>query len=130
MTDPIADLLTRIRNAQLSGKKKAVIEPASNIKMNILKILKREGYLGDIAVKQRDSNAFFEVSLKYEDKKPRITSIDRISRPGQRVYVKKTNIPYIVQGFGMAIISTPEGLMTDKEARTKGLGGELICKVW
>lgn len=130
MTDPIADLLTRLRNAQLSGKKKAVVEPASNIKLAILKILKREGYLEDVGVKQKDNKAFFEVALKYENKKPAISAVVRISRPGQRVYVKKNNIPYVVQGFGLAIISTPAGLMTDKEARKKGLGGELICKVW
>jgi small subunit ribosomal protein S8 len=130
MTDPIADLLTRLRNAQLSGKKKAVIEPASNIKLAILKILKHEGYVEDVGIKQKDSKAFFEVGLKYENNKPAISAVIRVSRPGQRVYVRKNNIPFVVQGFGLAIISTPEGLMTDKEARKKGLGGELICKVW
>ncbi len=130
MTDPIADLLTRIRNAQLSGKKKAVIEPASKIKMNILKILKTEGYVEDVGVKHKNNKEFFEVDLKYDNKKPAISALVRVSRPGQRVYVKKTSIPYVVQGFGLAIISTPKGLMTDKEARKKGLGGELICKVW
>lgn len=130
MTDPIADLLTRIRNAQLAGNKKTIITPASNIKLNILKLLKREGYLENVDVKNKDDKPFFEVDLKYTNKKPAISAMVRVSRPGQRVYAKKGNIPYILQGFGLAIISTSSGLMTDREARKKGLGGELICKVW
>lgn len=130
MTDPIADLLTRLRNAQLAGNKTTIIEPASKIKLNILKLLKREGYLENIDVKSKDNKPFYEVDLKYVNKKPAISALVRISRPGQRVYTKKGNVPYILQGFGLAVVSTSKGLMTDKEARKKGLGGELICKVW
>jgi len=130
MTDPIADLLTRLRNAQLAGNKTTIIEPASKIKLNILKLLKREGYLENIDVKSKDNKPFYEVDLKYVNKKPAISALVRVSRPGQRVYTKKGNVPYILQGFGLAVVSTSKGLMTDKEARKKGLGGELICKVW
>ncbi|MDP3057256.1 MAG: 30S ribosomal protein S8 [bacterium] len=130
MTDPIADLLTRIRNAQRAGKEKTVIEPASNIKLDILKIFKKEGYLEKIGVKSVDNKSFVEVGLKYVNNKPAFSGVVRVSRPGQRVYVKKDKVPYVLQGFGLAIISTSKGLMTDKEARKQGLGGELICKIW
>ncbi len=130
MTDPIADLLTRIRNTQATGKRRVVIEPTSKINKNILNIMKAEGYLESVNIKNKDNKDYFEVELKYVDKKPAFSGLVRVSRPGQRVYVKKDNIPYIIQGFGLAIVSTSKGLMTDKEARKKGLGGELICKIW
>lgn len=129
MTDPIADLLTRIRNAQKAGKKE-VVAPFSGVKFNILKILEREKYLEKVSVKNEGNKPFFEIKLKYVDKKPAISELVRVSRPGQRVYIKKDSAPYVLQGYGFAIISTSKGLMTDKEVRREGIGGELICKVW
>ncbi len=137
MTDPIADMLTRIRNAS-AVKKPEVVLPMSKIKFEIAKILKREGWILDTEVlagsgKKNASSAFDELKLVLKYKKsgrPYISSVKRISRPGLRIYSKKDALPRVLNNLGMAIISTPNGLMTNKEARKKGIGGEIICEVY
>lgn len=128
MTDPIADMLTRIRNASLVKKQEVVI-PFSKIKLNIATILVREGYLEKVEEK-KDGHPALILILKYENGSPTIQYIKRISTPGQRRYIKKEKIAKILNGFGIAILSTPQGLMTDKEARKASVGGELICEVY
>ena len=137
MTDPIADMLTRIRNAS-SVKKHDVVLPMSRIKFEIAKILEREGWVYQVEViksfGQKNKTAVHDelaITLKYKKSgRPVLTSIKRISRPGLRVYAKKDRLPKVLNNLGMAIISTPEGLMTNKEARKKGLGGEVICEIY
>ena len=137
MTDPIADMLTRIRNAA-AAKKSELVLPMSKIKYEIAKILKQEGWILDVSIQKKElqknqTNAFDEIKLTLKYKKSGksfITSIKRISKPGLRIYVKKDNLPRVLNNFGMAIISTPEGLMTNKGARKKGLGGEVICEIY
>lgn len=137
MTDPIADMLTRIRNAS-AIKKLDVVLPMSKIKYEVAKILKQEGWISDVEVikgtgKKNEANAFDELKivLKYKKSgKSFITSIKRISKPGLRVYTDKNNLPKVLNNLGIAIISTSSGLMTNKEARKKGLGGEIICEVY
>ena len=137
MTDPIADMLTRIRNAS-AVKKPEVVLPMSKIKFEIAKILKREGWILDTEVikgegKKNASSVFDELKLVLKYKKsgrPYISSVKRISRPGLRIYSKKDTLPRVLNNLGMAIISTPNGLMTNKEARKNGLGGEVICEVY
>ena len=137
MTDPISDMLTRIRNAA-AVKKAEVILPMSKLKYNIAKILEREGFLAGVEVINPDSTknktaAFAELRLilKYRSNgQSVITAIDRISRPGRRVYSNKKTLPVIVNNFGIAIISTSAGLLTNKEARQRGLGGEVLCSVY
>lgn len=126
MTDPIADMLTRIRNAQIS-KKHFVEIPFSKIKMAIANILLRESYINN--VEKTDSNpAMLRVELKYiQNKKPAITSLKRESKPGHRVYRKADELPVVLNGYGLAIVSTSKGLMTAKEAKKDGLGGEVMC---
>jgi len=127
MSDPIADMLTRIRNGQ-SAAKVEVTMPASNMKQSIAKVLKDEGYINDYSVSD-DAKAEMSVSLKYYDGKPVIATIDRMSRPGLRVYKNKDEIPNILNGLGIIIVSTSTGMMTDRAARSAGVGGELICSV-
>ncbi len=129
MTDPISDLLARIKNALLAGKKEEIV-PASKMKFNLLKILKKEGFIEDvkkIRIKEKD---YLKIELKYKDKLPVIQGFERVSKPGRRIYIKNSEIKPVFNGLGIAIISTPLGLLTDKEARQKGVGGEYICKVW
>ncbi|MBD3310910.1 MAG: 30S ribosomal protein S8 [Candidatus Magasanikbacteria bacterium] len=128
MTDPIADMLTRIRNAQMVHKSFVEI-PFSNLKKNIAEILSREGYLDSVEV-LGESRKIIKIGLKYKDKKPYISDLQRVSKPGHRVYKKSDEIPYILNGYGTAVISTSFGLMTDKEARSKKVGGEVICSVY
>ena len=130
MTDPIADFLTRIRNANQS--KHEVLEvPASNIKKGIAEILKREGFVKNVEVIEDDKQGIIRVFLKYGQNGERvITNLKRISKPGLRVYSKREDIPKVLNGLGIAIISTSEGLLTDKEARQKNVGGEVIAYVW
>ena len=128
MTDPIADLLTRIRNAQ-SAKHDKVIVKTSRLRSEILRILKEEGYIADYTV-SGSPIAVAEVSLKYFDNAPVIKNISRESRPGRRVYVKHHAIPEVLGGLGLCIVSTSHGVMSGKEAREKRLGGELICTVY
>lgn len=128
MTDPIADMLTRIRNAQKS-KLERVVLPYSNVKKNIADILCREGFLTAVE-KEETVPAQLILVLKYEDGMPAISDIKRISKPGHRVYKKIAKVGKVLSGFGIDIISTSKGLMTDKEARKAGIGGEIICSVY
>ena len=127
MSDPIADMLTRIRNGQ-SAAKVDVTMPASNMKQSIAKVLKDEGFITDFSVSD-GAKAEMSVSLKYYDGKPVIATIDRMSRPGLRVYKNKDEIPSILNGLGIIIVSTSTGMMTDRAARAAGIGGELVCSV-
>ena len=129
-TDPIADMLTRIRNAN-SSKHKTVDIPASNMKKAIAKILLDEGYVKAVEEIKDDNQGVIRVTLKYDEKGTRvIDGIKRISKPGLRVYASKVELPKVLNGLGIAIISTSKGLKTDKEARNEGLGGEVIAYVW
>ena len=128
MTDPIADMLTRIRNASLV-KKKEVSIPFSKIKLAIAAILLREGYIAKVE-EAKSKPAFIILTLKYGDGFPAIQDLKRVSTPGSRRYVKKSEIKKILNGFGLAILSTPQGLLTDKEACKANVGGELICEIY
>lgn len=128
MSDPIADMLTRIRNAQLA-KKQSVKMPSSNIKLSIAKVLKDEGYIADFSVLNDKSKKFLNVDLKYYSGNPVIEQIKRISKPGLRIYKSSKNLPDIMNGLGIAIVSTSKGVMTEKKARAVGVGGELLCVV-
>jgi small subunit ribosomal protein S8 len=126
MTDPIADMFTRIRNAQLSGKP-TVRMPTSKLKVSIVKLLKDEGYVRDFQVNKLENNkSELEIALKYFEGRPAIEKLDRVSRSGLRVYRSKDELPKVMSGLGVAIISTPSGLMTDVQARAKGVGGEVL----
>ncbi len=127
MSDPIADMLTRIRNGQ-SAAKADVAMPASNMKQSIAQVLKDEGYINDFSVTE-DAKPQLTVSLKYHDGKPVIEKIQRMSRPGLRVYKNTDEIPKVLNGLGIVIVSTSKGMMTDRAARAAGIGGELICSV-
>ena len=128
MTDPIADMLTRIRNAQSSGKT-AVQMPASKLKAAIAQVLKDEGYIEDFALKSEDGKANIELGLKYYAGQPVIERLERVSRPGLRVYRGVDDIPKVMNGLGIAIVSTSRGVMTDRKARASGVGGEVLCIV-
>ena len=127
MQDPISDMLTRIRNGQ-SASKTAVAMPSSKLKIAIASLLKSEGYISDFAV-QGEKKPELTVELKYFQAKPVIETIQRISRPGLRIYKGKDKLPSVMGGLGIAIVSTSKGLMTDRSARQNGLGGEIICYV-
>lgn len=131
MTDPIADYLTRIRNA-IIAKKDEVSIPSSNLKIAITKLLKNEGYIKNFKIiEEKSKQGLIKIHLKYdEDGKPIITNLVRVSKPGRRIYVKKEEVPKVLNGLGIAIISTPYGIMTNSKARKLGVGGELICKIW
>ena len=128
MTDPIADMLTRIRNAQQS-EKQSVAMPASKLKSAIAQVLKDEGYIGDFAVREVEGRPHLEISLKYYAGKPVIERIERVSRPGLRIYRQKDALPKVMNGLGVAIVSTSHGVMTDRKARGMGVGGEVLCIV-
>ena len=129
-TDPIADMLTRIRNAN-SAKHKTVDIPASNMKLGIAEILFKEGYIKSFEEIKDDSQGIIRVTLKYDEKGTRvIDGLKRISKPGLRVYASKEDLPKVLNGLGIAIISTSKGLKTDKEARELGVGGEVLAYVW
>lgn len=130
LTDPIADMLTRIRNA--NHQRHATVDiPASKIKLAIAEILKEEGYIADYEVIEENVQGTIRISLKYINEKERvITGIRRISKPGLRIYVNSNEIPTVLGGLGIAIISTSAGIMTDKEARKQKVGGEVLCYVW
>jgi SSU ribosomal protein S8P len=127
MQDPISDMLTRLRNGQ-TAKKVAVKMPSSKLKVAIAELLKAEGYVADVAVNS-DAKPELEVTLKYFESKPVIEQIQRVSRPGLRIYKKKDELPSVMGGLGIAVVSTSKGLMTDRAARKAGLGGEIICYV-
>ena len=128
MTDPIADLLTRIRNGQSSGKTEVNV-PASKVKLAIAKVLKDEGYIEDFAPTQLDGKPMLAVQLKYFQGRPVIDRLERVSRPGLRVYKGKDELPKILGGLGIAIVSTSQGVMSDRQARAAGHGGEVLCIV-
>ncbi len=135
INDPIADMLTRIRNAQMAGHA-AVAMPSSNIKKEIARILKEEGFIEDyeVAEGEKASQNTLTIKIKYagerRSRKPVITGIERVSRPGRRVYTRHDEIPWVLSGMGISILSTPKGVMTGQRARQEGVGGEILCKVW
>jgi len=128
MSDPIADMLTRIRNAQ-QAEKASVAMPSSKLKVAIADVLKGEGYIDDFAVRDVEGKASLEIALKYYAGRPVIERIERVSRPGLRVYKGSQDIPRVMNGLGVAIVSTPKGVMTDRKARTQNVGGEVLCIV-
>lgn len=128
MSDPIADMLTRIRNAQ-SVNKSIVSMPASKLKSAIAGVLKDEGYIEDFAVQAVDGKPQLNISLKYYAGRPVIEKIERVSRPGLRIYRGSQNIPAVMNGLGVTIVSTSKGVMTDRKARAAGIGGEVLCVV-
>ena len=128
MSDPIADMLTRIRNAQ-QAQKSSVAMPSSKLKVAIAKVLKSEGYIDDFVVNQAEGKVELGLSLKYYAGRPVIERIERVSRPGLRVYKGSDDLPRVMNGLGVAIVSTPKGVMTDRAARAGRLGGEVLCLV-
>jgi small subunit ribosomal protein S8 len=128
MSDPIADMLTRIRNAQ-GVQKTNVSMPSSKVKVAIANVLKDEGYIEDFAVSTEGGKSELNIGLKYYVGRPVIERIERVSRPGLRIYKGKDEIPQVMNGLGVAIVSTPKGVMTDRKARATGVGGEVICYV-
>ena len=128
MSDPIADMLTRIRNAQMV-EKAVVTMPASKVKTAIAQVLKDEGYIDGFQVKSADGKNELEIALKYYASRPVIERIERVSRPGLRVYRGRNAIPQVQNGLGVAIVTTPQGVMTDRKARATGVGGEVLCYV-
>jgi len=128
MSDPIADMLTRIRNAQMVGHTDVVM-PASKLKASIAKVLKDEGYIEDFALRSKDGKSELAVSLKYYAGRPVIERIERVSKPGLRVYKGRDSLPKVMNGLGVAILSTSRGVMTDSKARATGIGGEVLCIV-
>ena len=128
MTDPIADMLTRIRNAQ-AVHKTVVTMPSSKLKKAIAEVLKEEGYIDGIAVRENAGKPELELGLKYHAGEPVIERIERVSRPGLRVYKGRDDIPTVMNGLGVAIVSTSRGIMTDRKARATGIGGEVLCIV-
>jgi small subunit ribosomal protein S8 len=128
MTDPIADMLTRIRNAQMAGKV-AVSMPSSKVKVSIARVLKDEGYVDEFAVRENGGKAQLDIALKYYAGRPVIERIERVSKPGLRVYKGKDDLPRVMNGLGVAIVSTPKGVMTDRRARAANMGGEVLCVV-
>jgi small subunit ribosomal protein S8 len=128
MTDPIADMLTRILNAQIA-EKMAVSMPCSKIKLAIASVLRDEGYIDDYAVRENGSKPELNIALKYYAGRPVIERIERISKPGLRVYKGTDSLPRVMNGLGIAIVSTPQGVMTDRKARASNVGGEVLCIV-
>lgn len=130
MTDPIADMLTRIRNANMVRHEKLEV-PASNLKKQIAEILKREGFIRDVEYIEDDKQGVIRIFLKYgKDNERVITGLKRISKPGLRVYAKTDEIPKVLNGLGIALVSTSQGVLTDKEARAKKVGGEILAYIW
>jgi small subunit ribosomal protein S8 len=131
MTDPIADMMTRVRNANRM-KFRSVNAQLSRVNLEIVKVLKRTGYISGFDVKKdQNKKDILKIYLKYTDTKERvIQDLQRVSKPGRRIYVSSKKIPKVFNGFGVAIVSTPRGIMTDKEARLQNVGGEIICNIW
>ena len=129
VTDPIADMLTRIRNAKTMRYKEVEI-PSSKVKVEIAKILKNEGFINDYKIKKNNVQDIIVLSLKYNNKESVITGLKRISKPGLRVYAKSEEIPRVLNGLGIAIISTSKGIMTGKDAKAANLGGEVLAYIW
>jgi small subunit ribosomal protein S8 len=129
VTDPIADFLTRIRNASKARKLRVDI-PASNMKKNLAEILKKQNFVKDFSVIEDNKQNIIRVELKYTNGSPAISGLKRISKPGLRIYKDSKELPRVLNGLGIAVISTPNGLLTDKEAKTKSVGGEVVCYIW
>lgn len=129
MTDPITDMLNQIRNAQAVGKAEILI-PMSKIKNEIATILHKEGFLGEVKKSVKGGQKALKIALKYDNNLPAISGLKRISKPGQRIYERVIEIKNVHGGYGISIVSTSKGLMTNKEAKKQKLGGEIICKVW
>jgi small subunit ribosomal protein S8 len=133
MTDPIADFLARIRNG-IRARKQVIECPRSNLKLRIAEILRDEGFVQGVSASEDNKQGVLKLSLRYDGRASAsgnaITGMRRVSRPGQRTYVPATKVPRVRNGLGIAILSTSQGVMTDKEARTKGVGGEVLCEVW
>lgn len=127
--DPIGDMLTRIRNAVLN-QSETVEMPASKLKEAVLNILKKEGYIADFKTKTKNGFSVIKIDLTYKNGKSPIQNIERVSKPGLRIYTPATRIPRVLSGFGLVVLSTPQGVMSGRDARKKGIGGEIICKVW
>ena len=128
MSDPIADMLTRIRNAQMA-QKASVVMPSSRLKVAIAEVLKDEGYVEDFAVRENAGKPLLDIALKYYAGRAVIERIERVSKPGLRIYRGKDELPSVMNGLGVAIISTPKGVMTDRKARAANVGGEVLCTV-
>ena len=129
MTDPIADMLTRVRNGIMARHTRVMI-PASNMKVAIARILKEEGYIRDFDVVRDNPQGTLRITLKYVEKRPVMSQLKRVSKPGLRVYTRRDDIPRVRGGLGTAIISTPQGVMTGRQAYQLGLGGEVVCYIW
>jgi small subunit ribosomal protein S8 len=130
LTDPVADMLTRIRNA-VSARHQKVDVPASKLKLEIARILKEEGYISNYKASEEEGHKIVRIYLKYgTNNEATISNVARVSRPGCRVYVRRTEIPRVLGGMGINILTTPRGVMTGRQARKQGLGGELLCEVW
>jgi small subunit ribosomal protein S8 len=129
MNDPLGDMLTRIRNAQMR-KRPSVATPASSLRARVLDVLQAEGYIRGYSESETNGKAEFQIELKYFDGQPVIREIQRISKPGRRVYSSVRNIPRVADGLGVSILSTPKGVMSDHEARSQNVGGEVLCRVF
>jgi small subunit ribosomal protein S8 len=130
MTDPIADMLTRIRNASVAHKDEVIL-PASNLKQRIAEILVQEGYVEDVSAEGEGKDRILTIRMKYGPNRERtITGIARVSKPGSRVYAGREDVPRVLGGLGVAILSTSQGLLTDRQARKRGVGGEIVARVW
>ncbi|MFZ5820494.1 MAG: 30S ribosomal protein S8 [Chloroflexota bacterium] len=135
VTDPIADMLTRLRNGVMAGHSQVAL-PSSKIKLEIAKILKEEGFIEnfEVADGEQAAHKVLRVKIKYvgerRERRPVISGLERVSKPGRRIYTKKQDIPWVLSGIGIAILSTPKGVMTGQRARQLGVGGEILCKVW
>jgi small subunit ribosomal protein S8 len=133
ISDPVGDMLTRIRNALMVGKT-AVEVPSSRLKVEIARILKDEGYIEEFAIGDEKPAALIHITLKYygsrRDRRPVITHLERVSKPGRRIYSPRREMPRVMSGMGIAIVTTPKGVMTAQQARRQGVGGEVLCYVW
>lgn len=129
MTDPISDLLTRVRNAQMA-RHRTVTLPISRMKTEIVKIMKHEGYIDGFLEIPGEPQGSLEIELRYNDETPVIAGMKRVSRPGRRVYSGKDSIPKVLDGLGITIVSTPQGVMTGSECARRGIGGEVLCNIW
>jgi small subunit ribosomal protein S8 len=128
MNDPVGDLLTRIRNAQRRGRS-SVQSPSSKLRVNVLDVLQREGYIRGFTEVEKDGRKELDIELKYYDGAPVISEIRRVSKPGRRVYSAVSDLPLVRNGLGISVLSTPKGVMSDTEARTQNVGGEILCRV-
>jgi len=128
MSDPIADMLTRICNGQIAGHTKVVM-PSSKVKIAVAKVLEDEGYVSAYSVSEKNGKSELSVDLKYFEGKPVIETLKRVSRPGLRVYKNKNELPKVIGGLGVAVISTSKGIMSDRNARSQGIGGEILCHI-